>query len=149
MATPVEALAERFHQDIFQQGEFSVADEIVAPDFTWHATDLPPRLPKGPTGVKQMAAMFRQAFPDLKITHEDVIACGDKVVIRWRMTGSHDGEYLGVTPTGRPIDVSGIGIFRVAGDKLAELWTNMDDLGLEQQIDALPTLEEVLGHLPS
>jgi steroid delta-isomerase-like uncharacterized protein len=134
-----EALAHRFHMDIFQQGNLAVADEIVTPDFVIHSPGLPPQMQRGAEGVKQFAAAIRNAFPnDLRITHDDTISAGDKVVIRWSSTGTHNGVFMGIPPTGKPTTVTGIDIFRIAGGKLGELWQNWDQLGLLQQIGAIP-----------
>jgi steroid delta-isomerase-like uncharacterized protein len=138
-----EVLAHRFHMDIFQQGNLAVADEIVAPDFVLHSPGLPPQMQRGAEGVKQFAAAIRNAFPDdLRITHEDTIRAGDKVVIRWRSTGTHNGVFMGIPPTGKPTTVTGIDIFRVAGGKLVELWQNWDQLGMLQQIGVVPQMAQ-------
>jgi steroid delta-isomerase-like uncharacterized protein len=134
-----EVLAHRFHMDVFQQGNLAVADEIVAPNFVLHAPGLPPQMQRGAEGVKQFAAAIRNAFPDdLRITHDDTIGAGDKVVILWSSTGTHNGVFMGIPPTGKPTTVTGIDIFRIAGGKLVELWQNWDQLGLLQQIGAIP-----------
>ena len=128
------ALAHRFHTDIFQGGDLAAADELCAPDFAWHT----PGVPQGAAGVKQMATLYRTAFPDLRLTHEDTVAAGDKVVIRWTVVGTHQGDFQGIPPSGRRISITGIDIFRVAGGKLTELWSNVDQLGMLQQIGAIP-----------
>jgi steroid delta-isomerase-like uncharacterized protein len=128
------ALAHRFHMDIFQGGDLAAADELCATDFAWHV----PGVPQGTAGVKQMATMYRTAFPDLRLTHEDTVAAGDKVVIRWTVVGTHQGDFQGIPPSGRRISITGIDIFRVAGGKLTELWSNVDQLGMLQQIGAIP-----------
>jgi steroid delta-isomerase-like uncharacterized protein len=125
--------------DIFQKGDLSVADQIVAQDFVIHAPGLPPEMQRGPEGVKQFARTIRAGFPnDLRIAHDDTITAGDKVVIRWTSTGTHNGELFGVTPTGKHTKVTGIDVFRISGGKLAELWQNWDQLGMLQQIGAAP-----------
>jgi predicted SnoaL-like aldol condensation-catalyzing enzyme len=77
-----QALAQRFHEDIFKAGNLAVADEILAPDFIMHAPGFPAELTHGPEGMKRLAIATRTAFPDLQTTDEDTIAQGDKVVIR-------------------------------------------------------------------
>jgi len=74
------------------------------------------------------------AFPDLRVTLEDVIPAGDKVVVRWTDRGTHQGEFLGVAPTGRRVTTTGITIFRFAGGKVVEQWTNWDTLSLMSQL---------------
>lgn len=140
-----EACARRFHMDIFQQGNLAAADELIASDFVWHAFGLPAELPRGPAGVKQVATMYRAAFPDLQIAHQDTIAAGDKVVIRWVVSGTHQSELMGVPPTGKRVTVTGIDIFRFVDGKLVEMWQNWDQLDLLQQLGAIPTPGQVAG----
>ena len=132
-------LAERFHTDIFKAGKLEVAEEILAPDFTIHAPGYPPEWTRGPEGTKQLAQAIRSGLPDLGITHDDVIAEGDRVMIRWTSTGTHNGEMMGVPATGKQVTLTGFDLFRVEGEKLAELWQNWDQLGLMQQIGAIPS----------
>lgn len=132
------ALADRFHMDIFQAGRLDVADEIVAPGFVIHAPGYPPEWTQGPEGTKQLAAAIIEGIPDRRIAHHETIAEGDLVMVRWSMTGTHGGELMGVPATGRPIDVTGFDLFRVENGKLAECWQNWDQLGLMQQIGAVP-----------
>src|SRR5215210_3950857 len=93
---------------------------------------------RGPEDVKRFIGEFRQAFPDFHSTIEDQIAEGDKVVTRWRASGTHQGEFRGVAPTGNRITVNGIGIFRFSEEgKVVESWDNFDQLGMMQQLDAI------------
>jgi predicted ester cyclase len=83
--------------------------------------------------------MIRAAFPeDLRITHDDTISSENRVVIRWTSSGTQKGQLMGNPPSGKKTTVAGIDIFRVAGGKLAELWQNWDQLGMLQQIGAVP-----------
>jgi steroid delta-isomerase-like uncharacterized protein len=137
-----EALAHRFHRDIFQAGNLAVADEILAPDFVMHSPGFPAELMHGPEGMKRLATAMRTAFPDLQTTHEDTIAQGDKVVIRWTLSGTHTGPWLDIPTTGRSFRVSGIDIFRTLDGKLVELWQEGDTLGFLQQLGVIPTPEQ-------
>ena len=83
-----EALAHRFHMDIFQQGKLEVADEILASDFVWRSPIIPPELQHGPESVKKIASEIIDAMPDRRITHDDTISKGDRVIIRWTLTGT-------------------------------------------------------------
>jgi predicted SnoaL-like aldol condensation-catalyzing enzyme len=76
-----EELAHRFHMDIFQRGDLSVADEILSPDFVWRNPSLPSNLQHGSDGTKKIASSIIDGMPDRQITHDDVIAKGDKVLI--------------------------------------------------------------------
>jgi steroid delta-isomerase-like uncharacterized protein len=82
--------------------------------------------------------MYRAAFPDLQFTVEDIIDQDDRVVIRWSSRGTHQGELMGLAPTGKIVTVTGISIDRFADGKVAESWTNWDVLGLMRQLGAAP-----------
>ena len=139
MSAENEALAHRFHMDIFQRGEMDAADEILSPDFVNHFTGNPPEMQRGPEGVKRLATAIRTAFPDAQITHHDTMVQEDKVIVRWSMTGTHDGDMFGVPPTGKPVNITGIDIFRISGGKIVELWQNWDQMGMMQQLGVVPT----------
>ena len=133
-----EALAHRFHMDIFQAGNLDAADEILSPDFVWHGAFSPGEDQRGPQPIKQVASALISSFPDRRITHEDVVAAGDKVLIRWTMTGTQEGEFAGIAPTGRRVTLTGFDLFRIEGDKIAEMWQEADRLGMMQQLGVIP-----------
>jgi predicted ester cyclase len=87
--------------------------------------------------ARQEAADFRQGFPDVVSTIEDLIAEGDKVVARWRSHATHQGEYIGIPPTGKEVEFTGISVYRIEAGKIAESWTVEDELGLMRQIGAV------------
>jgi len=97
---------------------------------------------RGIEGMKQFVSMIRSALPDLRITLEEDIAEGDKVVSRWRAQGTHQGELMGIAPTGNEVAITGITIHRIEDGKIVEEWENWDALGLMQQIGAVPSPEE-------
>jgi len=88
--------------------------------------------------AKQEAADFRRGFPDVISTIEDLIAEGDKVVARWRSRATHQGDYMGIAPSGKEVEFTGISVYRIEGNKIAESWTVEDELGLMRQIGAFP-----------
>lgn len=89
--------------------------------------------------AKQEAADFRRGFPDVVSTIEDLIAEGDKAVARWRSRATHQGEYMGIPPTGKEVQFTGISVYRIeGGKKIAESWNVEDKLGLMRQIGAIP-----------
>ncbi len=111
-------------------------DEFVEPDLL-----IPSPLPLEATGadaVKEVFRILRQAFPDLHITLEDVIAEGDKVVCRDTVTGTHLGEYMGLPPSGKPVMYSEIFIFRLVNGRVAETWSVIDVLSQMRQLGAIP-----------
>jgi steroid delta-isomerase-like uncharacterized protein len=138
MAEGNEELAHRFHMDIFQEGNLDAADEILSSDFLYHGALGPGEDQRGPEPTKQVASGVIAAFPDRRITHEDTVAEGDKVLIRWTLSGTQEGELLGIPPTGRPVTLTGFDLFRIEGGKIAEMWQEADRLGMMQQLGVIP-----------
>jgi len=93
----------------------------------------------GTEGLTQFVSMMRSALPDLRITLEDDMADGDRVVTRWIGQGTHQGELMGIAPTGNQVTITGITIHRIEDTKIVEEWSNWDALGLMQQIGAVPS----------
>jgi predicted ester cyclase len=120
------------------QGNLDVADELFAPEYVGH-NPASPQDTRGPEGVKGFASMFRSAFPDVHFSVEDQVAEGDKVVTRWRGSGTHRGDLFGIAPTGKGASFVGIPINRIEGGKVAEEWQIFDALGMMQQLGAIPS----------
>jgi steroid delta-isomerase-like uncharacterized protein len=133
-----KAIARRLMTEVMNEGKLEVADELLAADWVDHDPANPPGSASGPDAFKQLATMYRAAFPDMKMTIEDMIAEGDRVVTRWTARGTHQGELMGAPPSGKQVTVTGIGIDRIAGGKIAESWGNWDTLGLLTQVGAIP-----------
>lgn len=118
-----------------------VVDEIVAPGYVCHMPPYPDL--HGPEGVKEFHARSLSIMPDLREEIEDIIAEGDKVAVRWTLSGTHEGESrLGIAPTGKRISITGTSIMRFEGGKIAEQWAVFDLLGMMQQMGAMPTPEQ-------
>jgi predicted ester cyclase len=109
-----------------------IIDELVEPDVLIH-TALPVEA-TGAQALKQLWAILLHAFPDLQVTVEDVLAEGDKVVIRNTVTGTHQGEYMGLAPTGKSITYKEMFILRFANDRIAETWGVVDVLSQLKQL---------------
>jgi predicted ester cyclase len=92
--------------------------------------------------AKQQAADFRRGFPDVTSTVEDLIAEGDKVVARWRSRATHRGDYMGIAPSGKEVEFTGISFYRIEGNKIAESWSVEDQFGLMRQIGAVAESEQ-------
>jgi steroid delta-isomerase-like uncharacterized protein len=134
-----KAIVLRHWEEVVSKGKLDLIDEIFAPDFVAHEADQDIR---GPEGVRQFIVMLRAAFPDLQVTVEDVLAEGDKVVQRWSARGSHQGELMGLAPSGKRISVAGITISHFEGGKVAEEWELYDTMGMMQQLGAIPSSTE-------
>jgi steroid delta-isomerase-like uncharacterized protein len=133
-----KAIFRRYVEEVGNEGNLELADEIFD-RYLAHQSDGSV-LERGPEDVKRFTGEFRAAFPDFHSTIEDMVAEGDKVVTRWKATGTHQGEFRGIAPTGNRIEVTGIGIFRFSAEgKVVESWDNMDQLGMMQQLGVVPT----------
>jgi steroid delta-isomerase-like uncharacterized protein len=130
-----KALVRRFYEEVWGKGNFEAAREIFAEDYVRH--DLRPGqgLP-GPAGQQKIAADFRAAFPDLRMTVDLMLAEDDLVAARWTTEGTHTGPWGELAPTGKHARFSGVNIFRIRDGKVVELWNHRDDLGLMQQVGA-------------
>ena len=109
----------------------------LADDLVEH--EVAPGLEPNKAGVGQFFGMYMQAFPDLRFEVQDMLASGDKVVARFRASGTQDGDFMGMPASGRHVDVEGIDIIRFADDGLAhEHWGLFDAMGMMQQLGAIP-----------
>ena len=136
MSEENKAIVRRQEEELFTQGNLAAADDIYAPDYVGHDPSNPEDI-KGLEAAKQAASDYRKAFPDLRVTVEDLIAEGDKVAARLRFRGTHRGEMDGIAPTSRHVDCTGIVISRIEEGKIAEDWANFDDLGMMQQLGVI------------
>lgn len=133
-----KALVARYFNEILNQGKLDVVEEIMSPDFAFRIPTLPEPV-RGFNGMKQFVTGLRNGFPDIHFTVEREAVEKDKVASRWRILGTHKGEFLGIPPTGNRVEDQGVDIFRVANGKIAEMWVNENDLGLMQQLGVIPS----------
>jgi steroid delta-isomerase-like uncharacterized protein len=136
-----KTIVRRFYEEGFNKGNLASAREFIASNYVSHNPIIGNLLP-GVEGYKQLIAVHRHAFPDIRVKIEDMIANVDRVVIRWTWRGTHRGSFMGVSPTGQQVTVTGIHIFRIAHGKVAESWVNWDTYGLMQQLDLAPALQQ-------
>lgn len=132
-----KAVARDFLDEIWNRSNFAVVDDFLARDYDGHSSTVI----RGPEGAVAFIPRLREAFPDFEFSILDQIAEGDKVATRWILSGTHEGEFQGVPPSGTHVEMTGITIFRVANGKLIEGWTNEDVHGMLQQIGAVPAPE--------
>lgn len=147
MSEQNKAVERRLLDEVYSQGNLEVIDELVASDFVGHGTAADGG-DQGRDAYKHFVVEMRRAFPDLRITVEDQIAEGDKVVTRWRARGTHTGTFQGIPPTGRSGEMSGTTIDRLADGKLVECWANTDDLGMLRQLGVVPAPGEQAAGAP-
>jgi steroid delta-isomerase-like uncharacterized protein len=123
-------------------GDIDGFGAMLADDFIEHEES--PGIAPTKDGVLEFFRMQLAAFPDMRMDPEDVLASGDKVVARARMTGTHQGELIGLAPTGRSVDVQLIDIIRFDDDGLArEHWGGFDEMAMMQQLGVVPAAPPV------
>ena len=133
-----KALAQRWLEEVWNKGDLSLIDELIAPNYVLHDPTRPGL--RGRAGIKESIAMFRTAFPDLHFTIEDQVAESEKIVTRYTVQGTHLGTLMGIPATGKQGTITGIDIYRIMDGQIEEAWSNWDTLGLLQRIGVIPPL---------
>ena len=118
------------------RGNYDVIDEHVATDYVGHDPATPSPI-RGPAGFREFVKTYQDAFRDARVTVEEQLAEGDRVATRWSARGIHEGEIMGIPPTGKETTVTGITISRLKDGKVAEDWLNWDALGMLVQLGAI------------
>lgn len=138
-----QTVVRRLTEEAWNQGNIGLLDQILADSFTYHDPASPGVVSRD--DYKQYFTALRTTFPDFHITIEDEVADGDKVAARWTVRGTHRGDLVmpqgTLPPTGKPIQVTGMSFFHVAGGKVVEAWLNGDNLGFLHQLGAMPAAE--------
>ncbi len=135
-AEETKAIVERFWDEIWNKKNLKIVDELLLDNVVIHNFGA---VVEGREAWRQSFTPFFTAFPDLKLTVELTIIEGDRMAVRWAATGTHTGDFRGIAPTGKQINIAGVAIYRVAEGKIVEGWSQPDTLGLLQQIGAIPT----------
>jgi steroid delta-isomerase-like uncharacterized protein len=123
-------------EEIWNKGNFDRLKELVSADFVIHFP-RPGEDIRGPENVKHFYTELRNAFPDIHFTIVDQIAEGDKIVTHWSATGTHKGEFKNIPTTGKRVTFNAMDIDKISDGKFVECWTNVDELGLMQQLGAI------------
>lgn len=136
-ANPAEnkRIIRRYFDEWANRGDTTAADELIATNVVLRN---PPAVINRLADYKQGMASFHKAFPDLRFTIDEPIADGDRVAVHWMLRGTQSGDYQGRPPTGKPMTVTGISIFRIADKKIQEINVSMDRLGMQEQLGWLP-----------
>jgi steroid delta-isomerase-like uncharacterized protein len=130
------SIARRFFNECWNQGKVDVLDEIMAPDHLHH---LPDEDIRGAESIKGFILNLRTAFPDLTINIDDEIVAENKVALRWTTRCTHLGDFFGMPPTGNHIEYGGIDIIRFNNGRIVELWSYMDQVGFNTQVNQAKT----------
>lgn len=137
MDSPNKDLVDAFIQELFTKGDLDAVDRYLHPGYVDHD----PPTPGAPTreGMREAAALFRQALPDWHSDLLQIVAEGDTVVERFRASGTHTGgPLMGVPATGRTLVLDGINVFRIVDGRIVERWGRLDELGLLRQLGLVP-----------
>ena len=135
-AEETKAIVERFWEELWNKKNLKIVDELLSDNAVIHNFGA---VVEGREAWRQSITPFFTAFPDLKFTVELTIIEGDRMAVRWAATGTHTGDFRGIAPTCKQINIAGVAIYRVAEGKIVEGWSQPDTLGLLQQIGAIPT----------
>jgi steroid delta-isomerase-like uncharacterized protein len=137
MSEENKAVVRRFIEEVWNNGNLDAIDELISED---HVDHDPGRegTPGGREGMRAFVQMYRTAYPDTHIEFGEMVAEGDLVAGNWTATGTHQGELMGIAPTGRSIKVTGMGMDRVRDGQIVESWANYDSLGMLAQLGAIP-----------
>lgn len=130
-----KAVVQRWFDEVWNHGSADAVDQLMAPDAMVHGLG---EAMVGPQAFKRFHAAYREAFPDVQIEIQDMVAEGDKVAFRWTATATHRGGSLGFAATNRNVRFEGMGIVRVRRGKLIEGWNAFDQLGMLQQLGVVP-----------
>ena len=132
----IKALNRRFNEEVIEKGNFNLIGELIAEDFVEHQPL--PGTAQGREGVKQTMVMVRSAFPDVRIAVEADVAEGDMLFAMGTMTGTHQGEFMGIPATGKAISVLFMDLFRVRDGKFVEHWALFDTAAMMEQLGVQP-----------
>lgn len=128
-----EAFARHWNEAVFESRDLDAIDDLVAEEFVLHDEGLPEPV-YGPDGARDVVEMVLSAFPDMTVELEAVVAEGDLIAVRNTFTGTHEGEYLGIAPTGVEVEISVVAFQRIEDGQLVEEWQLVDRLGLLRQL---------------
>jgi steroid delta-isomerase-like uncharacterized protein len=137
---PNKAIIKRYYEEVLNGRKLDLIDQLAVEDYVEH--DPFPGQGNGRNDLRARAELILGAFDPLRFTVEDVIAEGDRVVVRWSQVGTQSGAFMGMPPTGREFGINGIDIHALRDGRMAEHWHVVDQLGMLQQLGAIPAPSE-------
>lgn len=142
----LKATTRRYFDEVYGKRNMNVVYELVAPDFVYR-TARPPITPDR-EGLVQEPTLAFTAFPDLRLTIDELFVEGETIITRYTLVGTHEGDFYGVPPTHKPIKVSGVVIARTRDGKVTEAYRFEDDLLLMQQLGVMPIPQAAVAPQP-
>ena len=134
-----KAIIRRYLEQVINEQRYDLADEFLVDTVEFHGVG--PGI-SGRTALAEFYATFSAAFPDWHMNIDDMVAEGDKVVVRWTATGTHQGEFQGIPATGKPYTQIAIAIYRLTNGRIVEGWLQTDMLNMMQQLGLMPASQE-------
>jgi steroid delta-isomerase-like uncharacterized protein len=134
-------IVQRWFKEVWNEGRVETVHELFAADGVARGQRGSTGEIRGPEEFLRFVGEIRGAFPDIKVTVEDILGAGDRVVMRWSAVMTHTGDAMGMPATGRSVRSTGITIARIVNGKIVEGWDNWDQLGMLEQIGAFPQRE--------
>jgi steroid delta-isomerase-like uncharacterized protein len=128
-------ISHRLFEEVWNRKKLSVLSELVTSDYAHHDAQSP-AVQRGVEAYTELVRLYLNAFPDLRFTIQDEIEAGDKLVTRWKVDATQDGDLPGIRRTGRRVALTGITIAQFRNGKMAESWNNWDALIMMQQLGA-------------
>jgi len=138
-AAEAKAIVRRLFDELINTGDVSAAPRVLSADHVAHFAGFPQAMDL--QAWIDASRNYFGGFPDLRVTIQDMLAEGDRVAVRTTWTGTHQGPFLGVPATGRHVDGAGMGLYRLAGDRIAEQWVTEDMTALMQQLSQPQAVE--------
>ena len=136
-------LMRRWFHEVWNEGKIQTVHELFAADGVARGQAGPEAVIRGPAEFVPFVEQIRSAFPDIDIKVEDAFGTGDMVAVRWSAAMTHQGDHLGIAASGKRVQITGITIVRIVNGKIVEGWDNWDQLGMWQQVGALPPVAAV------
>src|SRR5262249_39807169 len=139
-----KAIVRRLYEEVWNKRRLELVDEIISPSHAIHDANIVGSA-IGPEAYKRQVTRFIKAFPDLRVSIEDAVTENEKLVVAWNLSGTHQGEFMGVPATSRKISVDGITINHIVNGKIMDSYVSYDALGLLQQIGVAIALGQARG----
>ena len=123
----------KYFDEVWNKGKLDVLDEIIAPTYINHNPGTPNPIP-GPEGLKPIVVEIRKAFPDLKFEIKNMLICNDQIAVHTIMRGTHNGDFFGLKPTNKVIEIAQMQIERIINNRIVEHWRVTDELLMLKQL---------------
>ena len=135
MSLANEVAIRRFIEEVINNGSLTVLDEVIHPEYVYRS---PGQELHGREGLRGLFAAYRAAFPDLNVIINDLVIAGDKAALSFALSGTHEGDLMGISATGREMRVDGMTLSRFENGQIVEEWELLDQLSMFQQLGIEP-----------